>query len=143
MTQVSALLESFCLQILCDTDHTDEPQTQERVALGWRAGDRAAKPSTSPVWNNQSSSSPGAWDDPQWMGKLLLEHHPQRSRLYRALTHCHKQGQCCPLLRTSSMSMSSGPPNRKQPYENSRKEFFKKQHIQVADPPLKTLEMAV
>lgn len=71
--------------------------------------------SPSPVWNNLSISSPGAWDDPRWKGKLLLEHHPRRSQLYRALSHCHKQGQCCPPPHTSSMSMSSGAPSRKQP----------------------------
>lgn len=80
-------------------------------------------PVRGPVRNSQTSSSPDAWDDPRWKEKLLLEHHPQQNQLYRALNHCHKQGQCCPLPRTSSMSMSSGPPDRKGHYEKSRKEL--------------------
>lgn len=87
--------------------------------------------SPSPVWNNLSISSPGAWDDPRWKGKLLLEHHPRRSQLYRALSHCHKQGQCCPPPHTSSMSMSSGAPSRKQP---SRLYFFHCIHSQKLFP---------
>lgn len=87
--------------------------------------------SPSPVWNNLSISSPGAWDDPRWKGKLLLEHHPRRSQLYRALSHCHKQGQCCPPPHTSSMSMSSGAPSRKQPYENSKKRIIEKKKNKV------------
>lgn len=96
---------------------------------GWRDGDRAAKPSTSPVRNSQSSSSPGAWDDPQWMGKLLLEHHLQRSQLYTAPTHCHTQGQCCPPPHTSSTAVSAGLPDRKQTYENSRERIKSKPKI--------------
>ena len=128
------------------------PRRRKRWPWGGELGTGSKAFHKSPVWNNQSSSSPGAWDDPQWKGKLLLEHRPQRSRLYRALTRCHKQGQCCPLPHTSSTSTSSGPPDRKRPYENSRKEFKKKtkqtnkkktkRHTRVADPPLKT-EMAV
>lgn len=75
----------------------------------------------------QSNSSPGAWDDPQWTGKLLWEHRLQRSRLYRAPTRCHKQGQCCPLPHTSSRAVPAGLPDRKQPYENSREEWNQNQ----------------
>lgn len=105
------------------------------LSSGMEGWGRCMSPSS--VWNNRSTLSPGAWDDPRWKGKLLLGHRPQRSRLYRALTHCHKQGQCCPPPHTSSTSVSLGAPSRKQPYENSRKRIIEKDKVRYQNHPVR------
>lgn len=51
------------------------------------------------------SCSPDVWDAPQQMGKQPWEHRPQQSRPYRAQSHCHTPGRCCPLLHTSWLEL--------------------------------------
>lgn len=49
--------------------------------------------------------SPDVEDVPRWMGKQPWEHHPPQSRPYRAQSHCHTPGRCCPPPRTSRLEL--------------------------------------